>query len=403
MKTSFKYLGAGILLAAVFGQNAYAIPSFARQTGLKCSACHTIFPELNNFGRSFKLHGYTMGGGDKSLVSKLAGMVQIVQNRPKHATTQDYALTIPQSSIFFGGKIVNHVGAFVQTTLDDTGVYGADNTDFRYADSIKYSGLNVDYGVSLNNNPTVQDLWNSTAAWGFPYAGANGTNGVNNGGTILDGLDNAVGLSAYAMWNDWIYTEAGAYQGSKVTGFLNIFHFSTDTVANRKNAYDYIDGTAPYVRVALQHNFGDNYFMLGTQYLSAKVIGNYYASTPDASITKRDYAIDGQWQYTKGNHLVSAEASRIWEKQSDGANDHLTTTKGKISYYYQHTYGLTFDYITDKNDAGTQNTGTTVQLDFIPTQKIKLAAQFNNYTRFGGTTNNALDNNNIGLIAWLMF
>ena len=26
-------------------------------------------------------------------------------------------------------------------------------------------------GVTLNNNPTVQDVWNTTPAWGFPHSG----------------------------------------------------------------------------------------------------------------------------------------------------------------------------------------------------------------------------------------
>ncbi len=404
MKTLFKYLITGFFLAVVFQESAYAIPSFARQTGLKCSACHTIFPELTQFGRNFKLHGYTLGGGDSKILSKFSAMVQIVQNRPKHATTQDHALTIPQSSIFFGGKITDNIGAFIQTTLDDTGVYGMDNTDIRYADTMKLSGINVDYGVSLNNNPTVQDLWNSTSAWGFPYAGANGTNGVNNGATQLDGLAaNATGLSIYTLWNDLLYVEAGAYAGSKATGLSNILHASTATANDTKPGYSYLDNTAPYARVALQHNFGDNYLMIGAQYLDAKIIGNYYNPTPVASITYRDYGLDAQWQYTKENHMVSLEASKIWEKQSDGNNDNLTTTKGKISYFYQQTYGLTLDYITNSNDAGTQNTGTTVQIDFCPVQTIKLAAQFNNYTRFNGTNANASDNNNIGIIGWFMF
>src|SRR5579872_1691619 len=37
---------------------AYAVPSYARQTGMACQACHTVFPELTPFGRSFKLNGY---------------------------------------------------------------------------------------------------------------------------------------------------------------------------------------------------------------------------------------------------------------------------------------------------------------------------------------------------------
>ena len=40
--------------------NARATPAFARQTGLACSACHTVFPELTPMGRRFKLGGYTL-------------------------------------------------------------------------------------------------------------------------------------------------------------------------------------------------------------------------------------------------------------------------------------------------------------------------------------------------------
>src|ERR1700732_5579458 len=39
---------------------AHAVPSFARQTGMACEACHTVFPELTHFGRMFKANGYTL-------------------------------------------------------------------------------------------------------------------------------------------------------------------------------------------------------------------------------------------------------------------------------------------------------------------------------------------------------
>ncbi|MDA3889455.1 MAG: hypothetical protein PF443_11815, partial [Allgaiera sp.] len=38
---------------------AHAVPSFARQTGMTCNACHTTIPELTAFGRQFKMGGYT--------------------------------------------------------------------------------------------------------------------------------------------------------------------------------------------------------------------------------------------------------------------------------------------------------------------------------------------------------
>ena len=39
---------------------AKAVPSYARQTGMSCTACHYSFPELNAFGRQFKMNGYTL-------------------------------------------------------------------------------------------------------------------------------------------------------------------------------------------------------------------------------------------------------------------------------------------------------------------------------------------------------
>ncbi|HTL93111.1 MAG TPA: hypothetical protein VL176_12230, partial [Steroidobacteraceae bacterium] len=46
--------GAMVILAAVLltmAAPAGAVPSFARQTGRACEACHTVYPELTHFGR----------------------------------------------------------------------------------------------------------------------------------------------------------------------------------------------------------------------------------------------------------------------------------------------------------------------------------------------------------------
>src|ERR1700724_417501 len=53
---------AGFLTVG-FAPPAQALPSFARQTGQPCGACHTDFAGLTPFGRRFKIGGYTMGGG----------------------------------------------------------------------------------------------------------------------------------------------------------------------------------------------------------------------------------------------------------------------------------------------------------------------------------------------------
>ena len=63
-KDIIRFIQAGLLgLLVLLGMSteAQAVPSFARQTGENCVACHTSFPELTPFGREFKLNGYTLG------------------------------------------------------------------------------------------------------------------------------------------------------------------------------------------------------------------------------------------------------------------------------------------------------------------------------------------------------
>src|ERR1700731_1346760 len=61
------------LLLLLSATDAYAVPSFARQTGLSCNVCHSNPPELTAFGRAFKLKGYVltdMTANDKVGTSK---------------------------------------------------------------------------------------------------------------------------------------------------------------------------------------------------------------------------------------------------------------------------------------------------------------------------------------------
>jgi hypothetical protein len=47
-----------------------AIPAFARKYGLACSACHTVWPELNVFGQAFKDRGYQLGNERDSPINQ---------------------------------------------------------------------------------------------------------------------------------------------------------------------------------------------------------------------------------------------------------------------------------------------------------------------------------------------
>jgi len=47
-----------VALPLADAQNAYAIPAFSRQCRTECSTCHTLFPELNEYGQAFLKNGY---------------------------------------------------------------------------------------------------------------------------------------------------------------------------------------------------------------------------------------------------------------------------------------------------------------------------------------------------------
>ncbi|MFQ5876651.1 MAG: hypothetical protein ACE5JH_03015 [Acidobacteriota bacterium] len=57
-----------VLAAAWSAEEALAVPSFARKYRVSCATCHTVYPQLNAFGRFFRAKGYRMPGRDERFV-----------------------------------------------------------------------------------------------------------------------------------------------------------------------------------------------------------------------------------------------------------------------------------------------------------------------------------------------
>jgi len=83
--------------------------------------------------------------------------------------TQNGNFEFPQDiSLFLAGAWTSNVGSFLQVTYDaQADHFSMDNTDIRYANKTKLGGKELVYGLDLNNNPTLEDLWNTTPAWGY--------------------------------------------------------------------------------------------------------------------------------------------------------------------------------------------------------------------------------------------
>jgi hypothetical protein len=447
MDDVFIYLRASRIVlprgADLAATRARAIPSFSRQTKLACAVCHYGFPQLTPFGRMFKLNGYTLtglptiAGGDTSHPTlKLAPIppasamliVSMTNTRAAQPGTQNNSTAFPDAlSLFVAGEITPKLGGFAQVTYTgQSGSIGIDNTELRFADRTTLGKKPLTYGVTLHNNPTVQDLWNTTPAWGFPFvSSAIAPSPIAS--PIINGAlaQQVLGLGAYGMWNDLLYTEFTAYR-SAPQGIRQPLDSSARNVTHH---------IVPYWRVALQHGFGANYLMVGTYGMIADM---YPAGVSGPTDHFTDIGADAQFEHPVKTGVFIARTTYQHERQrldalvatsppgaSTAAND-LNTFRLNASYLHKTRVELTLGYfrttgstdpllytpgsVTGSRTGSPDTDGGIAEVDFNPWQNTRLGAQYVLYSRFNGastsydgTGRSASGNNTLYLFAWLAF
>jgi hypothetical protein len=452
---------SGCLIAPM----AQAVPSFARQTGMACEACHTVFPELTHFGRMFKANGYTIDNLKQvqgitatkdqmlslSALPPIAVMVQIsdtwLQTPLPDSTgaaghSQTSTVGFPQQiSFFYAGKIAPQLGAMIQLTYDNAGgTIGIDNTDLRYANTIPMDDdRSLLYGLSVNNNPTVQDLWNSTPAWGFPYAASNANVG-SIAASEIDGTlaQDVAGISAYAMWDESLYGELGVYRSAK-QGVVNPTTMAAGPLDG--SVSNVISGVSPYFRVAYEYQRGRHDLEIGVYGATFKLYPGGGTAAAPALLSGpanefRDVAEDFQYQYIGDEQLFSLTGTRIHEAMSLDASfaagastnpsDDLTTTRIVATYYYHRRYGGSLAHFATSGSTdvllypasavvgsanGSPNTnGWMAEFNYMPWLNTKVSLQYTAYDKFNGSSSNydgagrsASANNTLYLLLWFNF
>jgi len=416
-----------------------ALPSYARQTGLACSACHYQFLALTPYGRKFKLNGYTLStrptitekdsaNGGKldlsafSLVSAMASAGVTHLNEALPGTQNDAAAMPQEFSLFLAGAISSKIGVFSQLTYAGAdGSIGIDNVDFRYANHTT-GDTPIVYGLTLNNNPSVQDLWNTTPVWGYPFIGSDAAPGPM-AAPVIDGAfsQNVLGFGGYTMINNLVYAEFSMYRSA----------FQGQAAPN--DASGAITGIAPYWRLGLQKDLGNKYLMIGTFGMHASV---YPGELTGPTNAYTDIGVDAQFETPAGKGNLVARGAWIHESQtldaafaadeaSQASND-LSTFKLNASYYPIQWLGVTLGYFqttgstdpllyasnpVDGSASGSpKTTGFIGELDFNPWENTRIGLQYTGYGDFnGGSTNydgsgrNASGNNSLFLFAWVAF
>lgn len=437
-----KIIKMAMMCAALLSvQRAYAVPSFARQTGLSCNVCHSNAPELTAFGREFKLKGYILSdvtpsekiGNAKDLIlSKyipLSFMILVSDTAFQSVApgTQNSTAGFPQQlSLFLAGGLASHFGALAQVTYSHSSdVFAMDNTDLRYANQTTLGGKSLEYGITLNNNPGVEDLWNSTPVWGFPWISSESSVG-SIASTLIDGTLGAdvAGVGAYSMWNKHLYTALAAYRSEHEGGPAPL-----DGVNYQYN----ISGAAPYWRAAWQQSWGANYLMVGTYGIAVNSHPNSITGPVDRYI---DPSFDFQYERPFGANLLDAHGTWIHESSNlgatfsaggaDVAHHTLNTFKLDSTYHWSNKYSATGGIfattgttdqvlyasapVTGSFNGSPNTSGYIAQFGYWPVQNIDINVNYTGYTKFNGASTNydganrnASDNNTVYMALWLIF
>jgi hypothetical protein len=432
---------------------------FAAQTGMPCIQCHigAFGPQLTPFGRAFKIGGYTLTGGE-GWVSHVpvAIMIQPTYTTLGAATPAGTSPGAPygyksaaafdQVSLFIGGNIGEHSGVFAQavTYSQDGNEFNMDNIDVvPYTTTFDLGDKELRVGTTLNNNPTVQDPYNTTFAWSFPYISSKLGPTPAADSMLSSGFNqNAIGYTVYAWYDSSLYLEGGAYSS-----------LSSWALGRIGNGYGVGATTspAPYLRVAYEWQWDDQAAHVGALFMHADVnpvIDTYVASNASGADHYTDFALDAGYQFLgDGTHIATVQAIYTHEDQNlrgstglqgagNGAKYTLNQFQTNVSYWYKNTYGATLGWqkawgpadpvlfqpgpLAGSANSKPDSNAFIFEVDFVPFGKedsfwrplanFKIGVQYIAYTKFNGGDKNydgfgrrASDNNTLMFYAWTIF
>ncbi len=380
---------------------AQALPTFARQTGQNCVACHTggQYPELTPYGRMFKMTGYTIG--ERTMPLSVMGVASYasVANTSKSDTADAGVSTsnsgsdfyknnepiLATGSLFVAGKITDNLGAFVQITHDpyasanadgsSSGHTQADNMDIRFADRLIDEKRDLIYGVSLNNSPSVTDPWNTAASWMqyVPVPSPSSHQFVDGTAPypVTASGGNVAGITAYAYLNKTWYGELGFY--GTADGAFRIFREGmNDADITRLKGYN------PYWRLAYTREWGASNLMLGGAGMLATLLDPGTDPSDSGNFSQvRTTGFDAQYQYILDPHTFTAQLAYTQQVTNYSAN----TMLGGSSF-------VQADGITQVAPYSSSDTTDTIRLKLAYTYLAKYGGSFSVFDRSGTSSTN---------------
>ena len=146
------------------GGNVRAIPAFARKYGLPCSACHTAWPELNNFGQVFRDNGYQLMNDRDSPIWQNPSYWPITfrmtpnwhRERTNHqpvdgappngSVVEQHGFDLSGMDVWTAGTLYKNISFSLLPSLDSDGTFGFENAFVRFDNLLNSRWVNVKFG-----------------------------------------------------------------------------------------------------------------------------------------------------------------------------------------------------------------------------------------------------------------
>jgi len=293
---------AGVMAAAAFAPEAAAIPAFARQTGMACSACHQQhYPVLNGFGQAFKAAGYTMMGaqekveGEHLSIPSSLNAALLLKARYQKTNGSDAVGTVSgttrnggqwqipdEFSLFFGGRVAENIGFMMENNVVG-GPLGGIVAGFKIPVVFDMGG------AKLSVIPFLTD------ALGVAYGYDESSTGMVRG---IRWMEHRAEISAMQFVGNGAGAATGlAFVAKNDMGYINVTRFAPDFAAAG-------GATSPqfrsnFVRIAATPTMGDWAMHVGGAFTS----GSSYTSggagvgpivLVDTKATSLDFQAQGQ-------------------------------------------------------------------------------------------------------------
>ncbi len=376
-----------------------AVPSFARQLQKPCTACHTIWPNLNQYGRQFKVKAYTDVSQEWPMINK--DNLNLLQTFPFSARAiflpythevdsvagiNQNTTSLDNVALFVASRVFDYAGVFASAEWDpDSGTFSVPTAKLAFQYPIaEGSTLGL---VAFKGLATSADPFNSFG--GRDRALSFGDESVpwvlTKGWTFSFWSEENLGVVAHGYFlGNRLYAAVGAERGGDAADAG--FGFS-----NSKTS-DPIDG---YFRLAWDQKLPNGAVTFGGAWYTGKQrpVDSTGAPLFESSVD-RGY-LDASLEQNFGeDHLVEVQALYGYGKETNVfGGDEKRTFDGFLvegSYFFRRTIGLVGAYNTlnvqhvSPLDPSFTGTGTDenrkhtwlVALNYLPWLNTKVGVQY---------------------------